>query len=84
MTFLTELILIKQVHQKRVIFLAIGMFLGKRFKFQPDVWNGCYDVLMMSVELTDITITILNIQCFDYLCIINGISKSPVNAVHLL
>ena len=37
LTFLTELILIKQVHQKRVIFLAIGMFLGERFKFQPDV-----------------------------------------------
>ena len=31
-------------------------FLDKEFKFQPYVWNGCHDVLMMSVNLSDIAI----------------------------
>ena len=35
-------------------------FLDKRFKFQPDVCNGCADVLMMSMNHNDIAI--LNIK----------------------
>ena len=31
-------------------------FLDKEFKFRPYVWNGCHDVLMMSVNLSDIAI----------------------------
>ena len=44
------------------------------FKFQPDVCNGCQDILVMSMNLSDIAT--LNIHCADYRCIINGISKS--------
>ena len=51
-------------------------FLDKVFKFQPDVCNGCHDVLMMFMNLSDITI--LNINGADYHCIINGIIKSDV------
>ena len=39
-------------------------FLDKGFKFQPDVCNGCYDLLMMSVNLSDVAI--LNIHGVDY------------------
>ena len=42
-------------------------FLHKGFKFQPNNCNGCHDLLMMSMNLSDIA---------DYCCIINGISKS--------
>ena len=49
-------------------------FLGKGFKLQPDVCNGCQDALMMSMNLNDIAI--LNVQGIDYYCIINRISKS--------
>ena len=49
-------------------------FLDKGFKFQSEVWNGCHDVLMMSMNLGDIAI--LNIKGTDYGCIISGISKS--------
>ena len=49
-------------------------FLDKLFKFQPDVWNGCHDLLMMSMNLSDMAI--LNIKGADYHCIISGISKS--------
>ena len=49
-------------------------FSDKGFNFQPYVCNGCNDVLMMSMSLS--SIAILNINGVDYLCIINGISKS--------
>ena len=48
-------------------------FLDKGFKFQSDVYNGCYDALMKSASLSNITI--LNSNATNY-CIISGISKS--------
>ena len=56
LTFLKELMLIKQVHQKRMIFVTIGIFLIKGFKFQPNVCNRCHDLLIMSVNIRDIAI----------------------------
>ena len=44
------------------------------FKFQPDVRNGCHDLLMMSMNPGDIAI--LNTNRAVYRCIISGISKS--------
>ena len=52
----------------------------KGLKFEPDVCNGCPDVLMMSINLNGIAI--LNSRGVDYCCIINGISKS--DAVNLM
>ena len=50
-------------------------FLHKGFKFQPNVCNGCYVLLMMSMNLSDIAI--LNIKSSNCSCvIINGISKN--------
>ena len=49
-------------------------FLNKGFKFQPNVCNRCHDLLMMSMNLSDIAI--LNINGSDYCCIISGISKN--------
>ena len=48
-------------------------FLDKEFKFHPDICNEWHDVLMMSVNLSDMAI--LNIHGADYRCIISGISK---------
>ena len=55
-------------------------FLNKRFKFQSYVCSRCHDLLMMSMNLSNIYI--LNIENVDYCCIINGICKSE--AVKLL
>ena len=55
-------------------------FLNKGFKFQANVCNGCHDLLMMSMNLSDIAI--LNIKGSDYCCIISGISKSE--AINLM
>ena len=49
-------------------------FLDKSFKFQPYVCNRFHDLLMMSMNLSDIAI--LKIKKFYYRCIISGISKS--------
>ena len=50
-----ELALIKQVHQKSDIF-HYWYFLNYSFKFQPNVCNRCHDLLMMSINLSDIAI----------------------------
>ena len=43
-------------------------FLNYSFKFQPNVCNRCHDLLMMSINLSDIAI--LNIKSADDWCII--------------
>ena len=55
-------------------------FLNKGFKFQPYVCNRCHDLLIMSMNLSNIFI--LKIKSADYCCIITGISKSE--AINLL
>ena len=49
-------------------------FLNFSFKFQPNVCNRCHDLLMMSMNLSNIAI--LNIKGSDYCCIISLISKN--------
>ena len=56
-------------------------FLNKGFEFQPDVWNECYNLLMLSINLSDIA-TLINIKCSDYHCIISLTSKN--DAINLL
>ena len=79
LTFLKELMLIRQANQKSVIFVTIGTSQIRGFKFQPDVNNGYHDVLLMSMNLNNISI--LNIPGADYHCIISGISKSETKEI---
>ena len=53
----------RQVNQKSLIFVTIGIFLNKGFKFQTYVCNRCHD-LLMSVNLSDIAI--LKVKNADY------------------
>ena len=55
-------------------------FLNKGFKFQPNVYNSCRDLLIMSMNFSDIAI--LNTKDSDYRDIISGISKSK--AINLM
>ena len=55
-------------------------FLDKEFKFQPDVYNGCLDVLMISMNPSNIAI--LKTDCIDYCCVISRTSKSE--AINLM
>ena len=49
-------------------------FLNYSFKFQPHVCNRCHDLLMMSVNLSNIAT--LNTKSSDYRCIISLITKN--------
>ena len=80
LTILEELILITQVNQKECDICHDWYFLDKRFTFQPNVCNGCYNLLMASMKLRNIAN--LNINSADYCCVIGVIGRSQ--AVHLL
>ena len=49
-------------------------FFNYSFKFQPNISNRCHDLLMISVNLSDIVT--LNIKGSVYRCIISLISKN--------
>ena len=55
-------------------------FLNYSFNFQPNVCNRSRDLLMMSVNLSNIAI--LNIKGSDYRCIFSLISKNE--AINLM
>ena len=55
-------------------------FLNYSFKFQPNICNRYHDLLMMSMNLSDIAI--LNIKGSDCCCIISLISTNE--AINLL
>ena len=66
LTFLKELMLIRKKrvsNQKRCDICHYWYFLEKGFKFQPNVCNGCLDLLLTSMNLKDIAI--LNIKNAD-------------------
>ena len=65
---------------KECILCHYWYFLDKGFKFQTDVYNGCCDVLMMSMNIIDTAF--LNNHSVHYRCIINEITKNE--AVNLL
>ena len=57
LTFPKELMLIRQVNQKRTIYVTTGIYLSKGFKFQRYVCNRFHNLLMMSMNLGDIAIS---------------------------
>ena len=73
LTFLKELVLIKQVHHKSVIFVTAGISGTKSLSFNC-MCNRCHDLLMMSMNLSHIAI--LKFKNVNYCCIITGMSKS--------
>ena len=51
-------------------------FLNYSFKFQQNVCHRCHDLLVMSMNLSDIAI--LNIKGSNYCCIISLIRKNVI------
>ena len=49
-------------------------FLNNSFMFQPNVCKRCHDLLILSINLSDIAV--LNIKCSVYCCIISLIGKN--------
>ena len=76
LTFLKELMLLKEEYQKseNICICHYCYFLNSGFRFQPNVCNGCHDLLMISINLSNIAI--LKIKSSDYRCAISLISKN--------
>ena len=51
-------------------------FFNHELKFQDSVCNGCHDLTMVSVNISDIAI--ITIKYVDYHCIFHNISKSEI------
>ena len=67
-------------HKSREFMICHYWFFNYGFKFQDHVCNGCHDLSMFCINISDIAIiTAKNVDCC---CIMYNISKSE--AIHLL
>ena len=55
-------------------------FFNHGFEFQDSVWDGCHDLTMLSVNVSDIAI--ITVKNFAYRCISHNIIKSE--AINIL
>ena len=57
MIYAKELILLKVITLKNVWFTTIVfLIMGFRFKYQDSVFNGCHDLTMLCVNISDIAV----------------------------
>ena len=71
--FQKDLTLIKQVNQKNLCFVMIGILKVWTKKFKPYLCNGCHVVSMNTYESKNIAT--LNVKNADYRCALWSISK---------
>ena len=62
--FQKELILRKEMHQKSVIFVIIGTFQIKIFKYESYLCNGCHDLKQKAMNFNDFAI--VSVKGSDY------------------
>ena len=60
--------------------ICLYWFFNHGFKFQDSVYDGCHDLTILCLNISDIAI--ITIENTDYPCIIHNISKSE--AINLL
>ena len=73
------MILLKVATAKNAWFVTIDFF-NHKFEFQDSLCNGCHDLTMLFLIVSDIAI--ITIKGVDYCCIIDDISK--FEAIYLL
>ena len=54
--FQKGLTLIKQINQKNVCSVIIGIFLDKNFSYGPYFFDGCYNIMQKSKDFKNIAI----------------------------
>ena len=64
----------------KIVCVSHYWFFNHGFKFQSSVCNGCHNLAMLCLNLSDVAI--ITVKSVDYRCIIHGISKS--GAINLL
>ena len=65
---------------KNLLFAIIDLFFSHGFESQDSVCNGCHDLTMVSVKISNIAI--ITVNNVDYCCITHNIWKSE--AINLL
>ena len=71
----------KQVHQKSVIFAAIGVFFNKKFNHEPYLCNRCHDLMQKAMNFNDVAI--VSVKGNDYRIHFWYISKDEaINIMH--
>ena len=65
---------------KNLLFAIIDFFFSHGFESQDSVCNGCHDLTMVSVKISNIAI--ITVNNVDYCCITHNIRKSE--AINLL
>ena len=73
--FQKELILIKQMHQKSVIFVYYWYFLDKGFKYKTCLCNGCHDLMQKAMIFND-DVAIVSVKRSDYRIHFSYMSKN--------
>ena len=69
----------KSKNERKCIICHFWLF-NHRLKFQHSVSNGCHDLAMLCLNISNIAI--VTVKGADYRCFINDISKSE--AIHFL
>ena len=54
--FLKALMLIRQINQKNVCFVIIGIFFNKNFSYGPYLCDGCYNIIQKSNNFENIAV----------------------------
>ena len=52
------------MHQESVAFAIIGIFLDKKFNYEPFLCNGCHDLMQKAMNFNDVPI--VSIKGNDY------------------
>ena len=59
-----ELMLLKQVHQKNVIFVTIGILKILVFKYEPNLCNWCHDLMQKDMSFNDVAIVYVKVSAY--------------------
>ena len=70
----------KECNDSKECIVCQYWFFNHGLTFKNSVCNGCHDLMMLCLNISDIAI--VTVKCVDYCCIIHNISKSE--ATHLL
>ena len=72
LTFLKEFIDVNETSESKKCNICLIFLIFNQFEFQPNIFNRGHDLLMMSMNLSNIAIS--NIKSANYCWIISGVT----------
>ena len=65
LNFQKELMLTKEINQKNVCFVIIGIFYKKNFSYGPYLCDGCHNMTEKSIDSKNIDIVYFNRNAYN-------------------